>query len=190
MERLFEHYRNKLAFTKTAFVRSLEQNIDWKSSLIGIRGPRGVGKSNLMLQHIKKVFREDYSRALYASLDDLYFADNSLSHLAEQFIRRGGTHLFLDEVHKYPKWDQAVKSLHDNYPGLSIVYAGSSLLEKQAHTYDMQGLSFREYLLFKENIALPVVPFEDVLAHPLDVSTRVLDACKPLKYFKQYLQEG
>ena len=148
MERLFEHYRNKLAFTKTAFVRSLEQNIDWKSSLIGIRGPRGVGKSNLMLQHIKKAFKEDYSRALYASLDDLYFADNSLSHLAEQFIRRGGTHLFLDEVHKYPKWDQAVKSLHDNYPGLSIVYAGSSLLEKQAYTYDMQGLSFREYLAF------------------------------------------
>ena len=190
MERLFEHYRNKLAFTKTAFVRSLEQNIDWKSSLIGIRGPRGVGKSNLMLQHIKKVFREDYSRALYASLDDLYFADNSLSHLAEQFIRRGGTHLFLDEVHKYPKWDQAVKSLHDNYPGLSIVYAGSSLLEKQAHTYDMQGLSFREYLAFNTNREYPIFSLEDILTRTEEISADLASVIKPFKYFDNYLRMG
>ena len=190
MERLFEHYRNKLAFTKTAFVRSLEQNIDWKSSLIGIRGPRGVGKSNLMLQHIKKAFREDYSRALYASLDDLYFADNSLSHLAEQFIRRGGTHLFLDEVHKYPKWDQAVKSLHDNYPGLSIVYAGSSLLENQAHTYDMQGLSFREYLAFNTNREYPIFSLEDILTRTEEISAELASAIKPFKYFDNYLRMG
>ena len=190
MERLFEHYRNKLAFTKTAFVRSLEQNIDWKSSLIGIRGPRGVGKSNLMLQHIKKAFREDYSRALYASLDDLYFADNSLSHLAEQFIRRGGTHLFLDEVHKYPKWDQAVKSLHDNYPGLSIVYAGSSLLEKQAHTYDMQGLSFREYLAFNTNREYPIFSLEDILTRTEEISADLASVIKPFKYFDNYLRMG
>ena len=190
MERLFEHYRNKLAFTKTAFVRSLEQNIDWKSSLIGIRGPRGVGKSNLMLQHIKKAFKEDYSRALYASLDDLYFADNSLSHLAEQFIRRGGTHLFLDEVHKYPKWDQAVKSLHDNYPGLSIVYAGSSLLEKQAHTYDMQGLSFREYLAFNTNREYPIFSLEDILTRTEEISADLASVIKPFKYFDNYLRMG
>ena len=190
MERLFEHYRNKLAFTKTAFVRSLEQNIDWKSSLIGIRGPRGVGKSNLMLQHIKKVFREDYSRALYASLDDLYFADNSLSHLAEQFIRRGGTHLFLDEVHKYPKWDQAVKSLHDNFPGLSIVYAGSSLLENQAHTYDMQGLSFREYLAFNTNREYPIFSLEDILTRTEEISADLASVIKPFKYFDNYLRMG
>ena len=190
MERLFEHYRNKLAFTKTAFVRSLEQNIDWKSSLIGIRGPRGVGKSNLMLQHIKKVFREDYSRALYASLDDLYFADNSLSHLAEQFIRRGGTHLFLDEVHKYPKWDQAVKSLHDNFPGLSIVYAGSSLLENHAHTYDMQGLSFREYLAFNTNREYPIFSLEDILTRSEEISAELVSEIKPFKYFDNYLRMG
>ena len=190
MERLFEHYRNKLAFTKTAFVRSLEQNIDWKSSLIGIRGPRGVGKSNLMLQHIKKAFKEDYSRALYASLDDLYFADNSLSHLAEQFIRRGGNHLFLDEVHKYPKWDQAVKSLHDNYPGLSIVYAGSSLLEKQAHTYDMQGLSFREYLAFNTNREYPIFSLEDILTRTEEISAELVSEIKPFKYFDNYLRMG
>lgn len=190
MERLFEHYRNKLAFTKTAFVRSLEQNIDWKSSLIGIRGPRGVGKSNLMLQHIKKAFKEDYSRALYASLDDLYFADNSLSHLAEQFTRRGGTHLFLDEVHKYPKWDQAVKSLHDNFPGLSIVYAGSSLLEKQAHTYDMQGLSFREYLAFNTNREYPIFSLEDILTRTEEISAELASEIKPFKYFDNYLRMG
>ncbi|MBO7048067.1 MAG: ATP-binding protein [Spirochaetia bacterium] len=190
MERLFEHYRNKLAFTKTAFVRSLEQNIDWKSSLIGIRGPRGVGKSNLMLQHIKKAFKEDYSRALYASLDDLYFADNSLSHLAEQFTRRGGTHLFLDEVHKYPKWDQAVKSLHDNFPGLSIVYAGSSLLENQAHTYDMQGLSFREYLAFNTNREYPIFSLEDILTRTEEISAELASEIKPFKYFDNYLRMG
>ena len=190
MEKLFEHYRKKLAFTKTAFVRSLEQNIDWKSRLIGIRGSRGVGKSNLMLQHIKKAFREDYSRALYASLDDLYFADNSLSHIAEQFTRRGGTHLFLDEVHKYPKWDQTVKSLHDNYPGLSIVYAGSSLLENHAHTYDMQGLSFREYLAFNTDREYPIFSLEDIMTRTKEISAELASEIKPFKYFDDYLRMG
>ena len=143
-----------------------------------------------MLQHIKKAFKEDYSRALYASLDDLYFADNSLSHLAEQFIRRGGTHLFLDEVHKYPKWDQAVKSLHDNFPGLSIVYAGSSLLENHAHTYDMQGLSFREYLAFNPNREYPIFSLEDILTRTEEISAEIASEIKPFKYFDNYLRMG
>ena len=137
--------------------------------------------------------------ALYASLDHLYFSRHTLLDLADEFHKRGGHYLFLDEVHKYEGWSREIKNIYDGYPDLKIVFTGSSMLNilnaeadlsRRCVSYDLQGLSFREYLLFKENISLPVVPLEDVLTHSLDVSTQVLNTCKPLKYFKQYLQEG
>ncbi|MDP2791690.1 MAG: AAA family ATPase, partial [Rectinemataceae bacterium] len=117
-----------------------------------------MGKTTLLLQHIKQTFGKDLNPALYVSLDNLWFAEHSLPDLADTFVKRGGTHLFLDEVHKYPQWSQTIKSLYDDYPDLNIVFTGSSLLEilnaradlsRRAVVYTMQGLSFREFLNFQ-----------------------------------------
>lgn len=199
MEQLQAQHLRLLKHLSAPYERSLMNAINWNNRLIAIRGARGTGKTTMLLQHIKKTYGSDPTIALYASLDHLYFSRHTLLDLADEFHKRGGHYLFLDEVHKYERWSREIKNIYDGYPDLKIVFTGSSMLNilnaeadlsRRCVSYDLQGLSFREYLLFKENISLPVVPLEDVLTHSLDVSTQVLNTCKPLKYFKQYLQEG
>ena len=199
MEKLIENYRKKIEFTNTGFIRSLEKDINWDARLVGIRGPRGAGKTTMLLQHIKEAFKADYSKALYVSLDNLYFADNSLVDLAEQFIKRGGTHLFLDEVHKYPQWSQTIKNLYDDYPELSIVFTGSSLLKildaradlsRRALVYEMQGLSFREYLAVQTKVEYPIYSLEDIVNRNEELSAELATKIKPFKYFEDYLKTG
>ena len=199
MEQLQAQHLRLLSYLDTRYERSLMDKINWHARLIGIRGARGVGKTTLLLQHIKKVYGADPSVALYASLDHLYFANHSLLDLAEEFYKKGGKCLCLDEVHKYAGWSRELKNIYDGFPGLQVVFTGSSLLNilnaeadlsRRCVSYDMQGLSFREYLLFKENISLPVFSLEDVLRQPLELTRQVNDVCRPLQYFHKYLQEG
>lgn len=199
MEQLQAQHLRLLSHLAAPYERSLMNAINWNNRLIAIRGARGTGKTTMLLQHIKKAYGSDPNVALYASLDHLYFSRHTLLDLADEFHKRGGQCLFLDEVHKYEGWSREIKNIYDGYPDLKIVFTGSSLLNilnaeadlsRRCVSYDLQGLSFREYLLFKENISLPLIPLEDVLTHSLDASTQVLNTCKPLKYFKQYLQEG
>lgn len=102
MEKLIEIFRKKIASTETCFMRSLESQINWSARLVCIRGSRGTGKTTLILQHIKKTFSDSLDKVLYVSLDNLYFSDNSLLNFVDDFVKRGGKYLFLDEVHKYP----------------------------------------------------------------------------------------
>ena len=199
METLIQLYRKKIALTDTSFIRSLEHEINWSARLICIRGARGTGKTTMMLQHIKLHFEDDLSKALYVSLDNLYFSSHSLLETAAEFARRGGTHLFLDEVHKYPDWSQIIKNLYDDYPELSVVYTGSSLLEilnaradlsRRALVYEMQGLSFREYIAMKEHIILPSYSLEQILSENEKISSEIVSQIKPFAYFENYLRFG
>ena len=199
MEQLQAQHLRMLSRLDTPNQRSLMSKINWDSRLIAIRGARGVGKTTLLLQHIKSEYGIAPDACLYASLDHIYFARHTLLDLADEFYKRGGKCLCLDEVHKYDGWNREIKNIYDGFPDLKVVFTGSSLLNilnaeadlsRRCVSYDMQGLSFREYLLFKEGISLPAIPLEDILQHPLDASTAVVSACKPLKYFKPYLKEG
>ncbi len=199
MQQLQSQHLRLLAHLKMPFERSLMQVINWDARLIAIRGARGVGKTTMLLQYIKKTYGTSPTVALYASLDHLYFTRHSLLELAEEFHQKGGKCLCLDEVHKYEGWSREIKNIYDGFPDLHIVFTGSSLLNilnaeadlsRRCVSYDMQGLSFREYLMIKENISLPIITLEEVLSHPLEASEKVLAVCKPLKYFAQYLEEG
>ena len=198
MESLFEKYRKKLGLVSLAFSRSLIDDIIWDARMIGIKGARGVGKTTLLLQYIKKNLTPDES-VLYVSLDDIWFSRNSLSELASDFVKKGGKFLFLDEVHKYPDWSRELKNIYDDYPELKIVFTGSSLLEilnartdlsRRAVVYTMQGLSFREYLNFVVGTELKRVSLESILNDHLSISDQVLKSVKPLQYFNRYLKEG
>ena len=180
------------------FQRSLIDDIQWGARLIGIKGARGTGKTTLMLQHIKHQF-PDLQPVLYVSLDDLWFADNSLTALADQFVKQGGHHLFLDEVHKYPNWSRSIKNLYDDYPDLSIVFTGSSLLEilnaradlsRRAIVYELQGLSFREYLEFTGVLSSPPYSLAELLSGHEEVANKILREIKPLAHFNKYLEIG
>ena len=137
MDRLIESYMEKMRTTSLRYIRDIERQINWDARLIGIRGSRGTGKTTLLLQHIKKAFAKDYSKALYASLDNFWFSSNTLLDLADWFKKQGGTHLFLDEVHTYPDWSIQIKNIYDDYPSLHIVFTGSSLLQLIAGGADL-----------------------------------------------------
>lgn len=199
MQQLQSQHLRLLAHLNTPFERSLMSVINWNARLIAIRGARGVGKTTMLLQYIKKTYGTSPTVALYASLDHLYFTRHSLLELAEEFHQKGGKCLCLDEVHKYEGWSREIKNIYDGFPDLHIVFTGSSLLNilnaeadlsRRCVSYDMQGLSFREYLMIKENISLPIIALDEVLNHSLEASEKVLAVCKPLKHFAQYLEEG
>jgi len=190
-ERLFSH----LPSTE----REIAQSINWDNRLISIRGSRGVGKTTLMLQYIKRRYGAGTREALYCSLDSVYFSNRRLLDLAEQFYLNGGKQLFLDEVHKYPTWSKEIKEIYDCYPDLKVVISGSSLLNilnaeadlsRRCMPYTMPGLSFREYLKFYNNINLPSYSLKAILEKPDEICSLINKECRPLAMFSKYLQEG
>ncbi|HHS95493.1 MAG TPA: AAA family ATPase, partial [Phaeodactylibacter sp.] len=199
MESLFDVQARKLRYTPTKFVRSLMYHIDWNARMIGIRGARGVGKTTLLLQYIKLNFKKNLEKALYVSLDNVWFSNNGLYELADNFVKKGGTHLFVDEVHKYPNWSQEMKNIYDDFPNLKIVFTGSSLLEilnaradlsRRAITYKMQGLSFREYISIETGKVLESYSIEGLIANHQEISPQITAEVKPFQYFDTYLKYG
>ncbi len=193
MERLYEFFNRKLKSTPTDFLRYKYDRIKWDGRAFGIVGPRGVGKSTMILQHIK--LNLDTADTLYVSADHIYFSEHSLVDLADYFVKMGGKHLFIDEIHKYEGWSREVKQIYDSYEDLQIVISGSSILNiykgmadlsRRLPIYEMQGLSFREYLNLFHGINAPVYSLDEILGHKAVLP----DIKHPLPLFKDYLRRG
>ena len=198
METLVDKSYRKTEEMHTNCIRSLMYDIEWDSRMIGIRGARGTGKTTLLLQRIKQTMLQD-NTSLYVSLDDIWFSEHKLHELIDSFVKRGGTHLFLDEVHKYPNWSQELKNAYDDFSNLKIVFTGSSLLEilnaradlsRRAMVYEMQGLSFREYLNMSLKTNFQAYSLQDILENQRTITSEVLKKVKPLQYFTDYLTKG
>lgn len=198
MEVLFEKFYKKIEATELRFTRSTMDEINWASRLIGIRGARGVGKTTLLLQYIKKNLKLD-GTSLYTSLDNIWWAEHRLVDVADEFVRKGGRYLFLDEVHHYPTWRQEIKNTYDDHPELKIVFTGSSLLElldaradlsRRAIMYDMQGLSYREYLNIRFDLDLQIICLDELLEDHIPLAQMVNRKIKPLQHFEDYLMNG
>ena len=194
MEELYSAYRLLLDRTPLAFRRFLHSRINWQSRLVAILGARGVGKSTLMLQHIKMEERTD--ETLYVLADDFYFTTHRLYDLALQFYQHGGKALFIDEIHKYNGWSVEVKNIYDKLPDLRVVYSGSSILDlekggadlsRRKLEYHLPGLSFREYVNLSQGCNLPIYSFSEILEGKVDYPSTLE---KPLKLFRQYVSEG
>jgi len=198
MESLFETHLEKLKRLKSAYVREFIHSIEWNDRLIGIKGARGVGKTTLLLQKIKSLNLPP-EKALYVSLDDLWFSKNNLIDLIKNFVQRGGEYLFIDEVHKYATWSQEIKNAYDTWDELNIVFTGSSMLHihdsradlsRRAMIYSMQGLSFREYLNISLGLNLPILSLEDILNNHTEIANDLTNSIKPLAHFNTYLKNG
>lgn len=199
MEKLIETFRKKMTAPLPTFERELERKINWNARLISIRGSRGTGKTTLFLQHIKKTFTNNLNKVLYVSLDNIYFSNNTLVELAEKFVSHGGTHLFLDEVHKYENWSKEIKNLYDDFPELHIAFTGSFLLEilngradlsRRTLVYELTGLSFREYLSLIKSQDFPIFTLEEILKNNEQISAEIASKIKPFEFFDDYLSFG
>ncbi len=198
MNLLRQKFYEKYADTQTNVVRNFINHIDWTNRLIGIKGSRGVGKTTLLLQYIKQNFSPDNS-VLYVSLDDFWFAENRLYDLADQFYKKGGKLLTLDEVHRYPNWSVELKNIYDNMPELKIVFTGSSLLQlrkakadlsRRAVMYEMPGLSYREFLGFENIQRFEAYSLDEILENHVQIAIDIKGKIKPLAYFDDYLNFG
>lgn len=192
--RLTNYMEDELESTPTGMQRYMADEIAWEDRLIGLVGPRGVGKSTLVKQQIIKDRSDDYKQ-LYVSADHSYFSTHTLTELADEFVMEGGKRLVIDEIHKYPGWSKEIKQIHDQYSKLKIIFTGSSILHirkggsdlsRRALLFEMQGMSFREYLKLNENIDLPVMTLEDIT----DNRMKRIPDFHPMPYFRDYLASG
>jgi len=198
MEKLLANYLYLLEQTSLDFKRYLYDQINWDNRLIIIKGAKGVGKTTLILQHIKETFY-DPRKAIYASVDHSWFASHSIFDLAEYHFTHGGTHIFLDEIHRYKDWQRELKNIYDSFPQLHVVATGSSMLHiehavadlsRRVRQYTLYGMSFREYLLYEGVGPFPVVCFEDILKDHTLIAAKLMHKVRLLGYFEQYLQHG
>lgn len=195
---LLNAYHRKLASTDLRFKRYLYDRINWDVRLVGIKGARGVGKTTMLMQHIKETF-DNIDDVLYVSLDDLWFENHSLEELVEFLYTHGVMHIYFDEVHKYKNWVALLKYFYDSYPDLNIVYTGSAMLaiensvtdlSRRQSLYTLVGLSFREYLEYEGIATIPPIELERLLADHTKYALDVISEIKVLKHFDRYLQVG
>lgn len=206
IDELIKVFHRKLINTPTKFYRYLYPRIEWRDALIGIKGPKGCGKTTLILQHIKNSFKDaSLEKVLYVSLDNLWFTTHDIREVVEYHYNSGGTHLFIDEIHYHEHWQTLIKNLADDFPGMNIVYTGSSMLQimsgegdlsRRQAMYEMRGLSFREYLQFEEKIQLEPITLEQLLENHVGIATDICSRLSEgqdnmiLPLFKKYLKEG
>jgi len=180
-------------------VRETMKNVNWDKQLVAIKGSRGVGKTTLIRQFIRTRYGVNAGDALYCVMDSIYFTTHSLLDLAERFYQMGGKQLFLDEIHKYPTWSKELKEIIDLYPSLKIVFSGSSLIQilnadadlsRRVLSYTMEGLSFREFLMFYKGIEIRKYSLKEILSDPDAICQEVNSLCRPQKMFEEYLKVG
>lgn len=199
LDQILSIYSRRLQGTPEGFKRYLIDKIDWRDNLIAIKGAKGTGKTTMLLQHIKESFT-DKDKALYLSLDNLWFETHSINDLIEYHYTHGGTHLFLDEVHYYPKWKTLIKNINDDYPGLHVVYTGSSMLKidsgvadlsRRQLPYILHGMSFREYLLYEGLAEMEPISLDLLLRDHRRIAEDILsNGMKILPAFGEYLRYG
>lgn len=190
---LYNYMDEMLKRIPVSFHRYIYTQVSWDNRLVGIMGPRGVGKSTMILQYLLE--HRIAGNHLYVSADHMYFSTHRLADLADEFVKEGGTHLYIDEVHKYKGWSRELKQIYDVHPDLHVVFTGSSVLDilqgeadlsRRALMYQMQGLSFREYLEMYHGVSSPTYTLEDILSHKVELP----DVQHPLPLFREYLKNG
>lgn len=199
VEPLLEASERLVSETDTGFRRYLADRIDWNDRLICIKGPKGTGKTTLILQHIKETFGVTSDKAVYLALDHLWFSSHDVLDVIDWLYANGYSHVFLDEVHHAEKWQPLVKTICDFYPKLNVVYSGSSILKltgmkadlsRRQAVYDLKGMSFREFLAMEGVLLQKPVLLADILRSHRRIAGGIVERVKVLPLFRRYLERG
>jgi predicted AAA+ superfamily ATPase len=198
MELLMQHQASLLSKVEPGFTRYLFDALPWQERFLGIKGLRGVGKTTMLLQHLK-FHLHGKSEHLYVTLDHPYFYNHTLFELAQAFYKLGGKTLLVDEVHKLPNWSRELKIIYDGMPDLQVVFTASSALDiyrgesdlsRRVLSYTLGGLSFREYLQLFHGVSFPAIPLNELLTEHSAWASDIMKQIKPLALFKTYLVRG
>ncbi|MFA9390821.1 MAG: AAA family ATPase [Prolixibacteraceae bacterium] len=198
MEFFKEAHNNLINNSKSIIRRDLIDEIDWSHRLIGIKGFRGVGKTSFLLDYLRESNR-NIKDTLYINLNSFYFTGRKISGFADEFHKRGGKLLVLDQIHKYPNWDSELRECYDTLPDLKIIFSSSPVLrvldeneylKDVVKVYHLPGLSFREFLNYQTKQSFKKYTFDELIQNHVEIASTITSLVKPLAYFDDYLEHG
>jgi len=199
MEYFREASINLISHPRSVLRRDLMDEIDWNHRLIGIKGFRGVGKTSFLIDYLRENYPADSKEVLYINLNSFYFTGRKISGFADDFYKRGGKVLVLDQIHKYPSWSEELRECYDTMPDLKIIFSspsvlriheGNEYLKDIAKIYHLTGLSFREFLNYQTQQQFANYTFDEIIENHVAIATEITSKVKPLAWFDEYLQHG
>lgn len=198
--------------------RLLMDEIDWNARLIAIKGGRGVGKTDFLLNRAKEIEAADHEMrlhadatahhrkptvprrpCLYVNFNNFYFTEHSLVEFAGEFVKAGGHTLLLDQMFKYPNWSKELRKCYDKYKTLHIIFSASPVMRliednrdiaSVVKMYNLRGFSFREYLNLQTGLNLRPYTLEEVVRNHASISREICEKVHPLEYFREYMRQG
>ena len=198
IEPLIRSMERRIDAVETDYHRPLYQCVDWDDRLVCIKGAKGTGKTTMILQYLKE-HPAELDSSMYISLDSLWFANNSPMSVVEWHHNNGGRRLFIDEVHHFRQWQTLIKNIYDDFPKMKVVYSGSSMIKLEAgagdlsrrqRTYELKGLSFREYLAFEGLCEFKAIGLGEILSSHRRIAREVVSKVSVLHHFRKYLKSG
>ena len=199
MEAFFRTHTYLVEHTSAPVRRTLMDEIDWSHRMIGIKGTRGVGKTTLLLQYAKEHFGAHDRKCLYVNMNNFYFQSRGIADFAGEFYKKGGRVLLIDQVFKQPQWSEELRKCYDEYPGLNIVFTGSSVMRLKEEnpalngivmSYNLRGFSFREFLNLQTGNSFRAYSLDEILANHEQIIKTILPKVSPNKFFFDYLHHG
>ena len=179
------------------YKRFLFDKIDFNERLIGVLGSRGVGKTTLLLQYLHSIFKE--KKTLYIMADHPIVLELGLFNIADEFQKKGGEVLIIDEIHKIKNFEIDLKLIYDSFFSLNVVFTGSNAvaidnakadLSRRAIIYKLPVLSFREFLELETNEKFETISLQEILENHTTYAIDILSKVKPFAYFEEYLKGG
>jgi len=190
-----KNYQRKL-FKKVDFkYKRYFHNLNMDKKLVGIIGARGVGKTTFLIQYLKELDLP-FNKKLYISADIITIP--SLYEVAEAFCKEEGEILIIDEIHKYKNFEIELKKIYDILD-LKVIFSGSCALKlnnakadlsRRAIIYEVDGLSFREFIELNKNITLPKFTLDEILLNHENIAYELLNKFNLTLNYKEYIKSG
>lgn len=172
--------------------------IDSPAKLTAIYGSRGIGKTTLLMQ-VLETSQFPHSSKLYISCDHAMFQGVSLFEFVDEFSKRGGEIICIDEIHEADNFEKELKSIYD-FLDIKVYFTGSSALHlrspdfaRRYSMYHLYPLSFKEYLELNFHINLPSLSFEDIITNHENIVPQIIKKLpnkKILKFYDEFLKAG
>lgn len=198
MENLIDIHNSLQGIIRKTIKRELSNEINWNDRMICIKGFRGVGKTTFLLDIVKEQYPNDRT-CLYVNLNSFYFTRRKIFNFADEFYKKGGKTLILDQINKYPDWAKELRDCYDQFPDLKIIFStspvlrvldGNEYMKDISKVYHLEGLSFREYLNYVTDSEFKRYSLNEILINHESIASSITENIKPLAYFNDYLKDG